>query len=295
MGIVLDKLDEKNILISDGGWGTMLQAKGLPAGACPEEWNFSNPDAVREVAAAYAAAGSDMVLTNTFGGSVVKLSKQGFGDRVEAFNEAGAKLSVEGAPEAVVAGSVGPTGEFLAPLGSMSEAEMQDVFAEQIAAMVKGGLRAICVESFSAVEEICCAVRAAKEIDDSLDVLATMTFDSTPKGFRTMMGVDVARAVEALSEAGADVLGSNCGNGIENMVLLAKEFRGYTDKPILIHANAGVPELVDGETVFRQGPEEFAANAPALVEAGANIIGGCCGTTPQHIAAMREAVASLRA
>ncbi|GAF80589.1 unnamed protein product, partial [marine sediment metagenome] len=172
----------------------------------------------------------------------------------------------------------------------MSEQDMQAVFSRQIAALLAGGARAICVESMTSVEEICCAVRAAKELDASVDVAATMTFDRAPDGFRTMMGVDVAAAVEALAAAGADIVGSNCGNGIEAMVEVAGEFRKHTDLPILIHANAGVPELVGGQTVFREAPQDTAGRVKDLLEAGANIVGGCCGTTPAHIAAIRAEV-----
>jgi 5-methyltetrahydrofolate--homocysteine methyltransferase len=294
MGILLERLVQRKLLVSDGAWGTMLQAKGLTGDDCPEEWNVSHPDEVRSVAAAYAQAGSDMILTNTFGGSKVKLAKKGLGGRVAELNEAGARLSLKGAAGAVVAASVGPTGEFLQPLGTMSEADMEAVFSEQIEAILRAGVKAICVETMTAVEEAACAVRAAKKLDASVDVLATLTFNKTPKGFRTMMGVDPAQAVAALTEAGADVVGSNCGNGIEGMVEVAAEFRRHTDKPILIHANAGLPELVGGKTIFRQTPEDFARSTAALVRAGANIVGGCCGTTPDHIRAMKAVIDTLR-
>ncbi|MCK5113801.1 MAG: homocysteine S-methyltransferase family protein [Phycisphaerae bacterium] len=290
MGVLLTKLEKLGILISDGAWGTMLQSNGMTTDDCPEEWNVSHPDAVCAIAKAYADAGSDMSLTNTFGGSRIKLDKKGYADRVAEFNEAGAKNSLGVGGSAIIAGSVGPTGEFIEPLGAITAEEMEEVFAEQIAALLKGGVRVICVETMMAVEEAVCAVTAAKKLDPTVDVIATMTFDKTPNGFRTMMGVDPQRAADELSAAGADVLGSNCGNGIEGMIEVAGEFRKHTSKPILIHANAGVPELVGGQTVFRQSPEDFAANTQALVDAGANIIGGCCGTTPQHIAAMKAAV-----
>jgi 5-methyltetrahydrofolate--homocysteine methyltransferase len=287
MGILLEKLkklEEPGILISDGAWGTILQSKGMTTDDCPEEWNISHADKVQDVAKAYAEAGSDLVLTNTFGGSRIKLEKKGYGDRVCEFNEAGVRNSLAAAGSAIVAGSVGPTGDFIAPLGTITTEEMEEIFAQQIQALLKGGVRVICVETMMAVEEAACAIRAAKKLDP------TVTVDNTPNGFRTMMGVDPQRAVSELSEAGADILGSNCGNGIEGMIEVAAEFRKHTSKPILIHANAGVPELINGQTVFRQSPEDFAANAQGLVDAGANIIGGCCGTTPQHIAAMKAAV-----
>ncbi len=294
MGILLDRLAEKKLLVSDGAWGTMLQAKGLTADDCPEEWNVSHPDAVQSVAKAYAEAGSDLILTDTFGGSRIKLKKMGYADRVAEFNAAGAKNSLAAAPGIIVAGSVGPTGEFIEPYGDMTEAEMEEVFSEQIAAMLDAGLGAICVETMTAIEEAACAIRAAKKLDSNVDVICTMTFDPAPEGYKTMMGVAPERAANELGEAGADIVGSNCGNGIEQMIEIAAAFKKHTNTPILIHANAGVPELVDGKTVFRQSPSDMAGKVKELVDAGAAIIGGCCGTTPEHIAAMKEVIDGLR-
>jgi 5-methyltetrahydrofolate--homocysteine methyltransferase len=286
MGQLLARLSQKKLLVSDGAWGTMLQEAGMQAGDCPEQWNVTEPEKVQAVAAAYARAGSDLILTNTFGGSAYKLGKMGLGEQVEAFNAAGARLSLEAAGDALVAGSVGPTGEFLEPYGEATVEEMEGVFTGQISAMLEAGLRAICVETMSALEEASCAIRACKKLDASVDVICTMTFDLNPTGYRTMMGVTPEQAAEVLSEAGADVIGSNCGNGVERMVDLTAQLRQASDKPILIHANAGSPELIEGKTVFRQRPEDFAAKVSDLVDAGARIIGGCCGTTPEHIQAI---------
>jgi len=294
MGILLDKLAQKRLLVSDGAWGTMLQQMGLTGGDCPEQWNVNHPDQVKSIAAAYVQAGSDLVLTNTFGGSSVKLEKFGFGDRAGEFNETGARLSLQAAPDAVVAASVGPTGELLEPYGRMTEQQIDAVFYEQIEALLRGGVRAICVESFIAIEEITIAVRAAKRLDPTVDVIATMTFDPSPAGYKTVMGVDCRRAATMLTDAGADILGSNCGNGIEQMVEIAAEFTDCTDKPILIHANAGIPQLIDGKTVFRQTPADMAGRVRDLVDAGAKIIGGCCGTTPEHITAIKAEIDKIR-
>ncbi len=294
MAALLALLTRKKVLVSDGAWGTMLQAQGLTGDDCPEEWNVSHAADVKSVAAAYAAAGSDLILTNTFGGSALKLKKLGCGDRVAELNAAGALNSLAAAPNAVIAGSVGPTGEFIEPLGDISEAEMEAVFSGQIAALLEAGLKVICVETMTAVEEAACAIRAAKKLDPGVEVIATFTFDPSPHGYKTMMGVDPARAAATAIAAGADIVGSNCGNGIEQMIEIAQEFRRATDKPILIHANAGVPELIDGQTVFKQSPADMAAKVKELVAAGANIVGGCCGTTPEHIGAMKAIVDELR-
>ncbi|MCK5008078.1 MAG: homocysteine S-methyltransferase family protein [Spirochaetia bacterium] len=297
MGALLDTLTNKRLLVADGAWGTLLQAQGLGPGYCPELWNLDEPEKVRSVAAAYTEAGADLVLTNTFGGSTLALKRHGLADRTEELNAAGARLSLEGAGEKLVAASIGPTGEFLPPMGSVTEQEMTAAFETQIRAILHAGVRILCIETMTAVEEAVCAVRAArtvaKEISLPVEVMATMTFTGTPKGYRTFMGVDCQTAVEKLSEAGADVLGSNCGNGIEQMVPIAVEFRQLTDKPILIQPNAGLPEIENGVTVFRQSPEHMAKWIPPLVEAGISILGGCCGTTPEHIRAIRRQIDRL--
>ncbi len=312
MGLLLERLKEKKLLVGDGAWGTMLQKSGLKVGECPEEWNVTHGREVRNIAFLYARAGADMVLTNTFGGSFFKLKKYSLEARTRELNEAGARLSIEGAAAAaaaasssgegasaegtsgfLVAASVGPTGEFLAPLGVVTEEEMEAVFSEQISALLEGGVRIIVIETMTAIEEALCAVRAAKKLDSSIDVAATMTFDPVPGGFKTMMGVDCARAVRELTAAGVDLLGSNCGNGIDQMIPITREIRRYTELPILIQSNAGNPELINGQTVFRQSPEYMADRVGELVEVGADIVGGCCGTTPDHIAAIRKAVDSL--
>ncbi|MBA7513968.1 Bifunctional homocysteine S-methyltransferase/5,10-methylenetetrahydrofolate reductase [subsurface metagenome] len=298
MGLLLERLKEKKLLVGDGAWGTMLQNSGLKVGECPEEWNVTHAREVRNIASLYARAGADMVLTNTFGGSFFKLKKYSLEARTRELNEAGARLSIEGAagegaPGCLVAASVGPTGEFLAPLGVVTEEEMEAVFTEQISALLEGGVRIIVIETMTAIEEAVCAVRAAKKLDSSIDVAATMTFDPVPGGFKTMMGVDCAGAVRELTAAGVDLLGSNCGNGIDQMIPITREIRRYTELPILIQSNAGSPELINGRTVFRQTPEYMAERVRELAAAGADIVGGCCGTTPDHIAAIRKAVDSL--
>ena len=294
MGILLDRLAKKKLLVSDGAWGTMLQAKGLGAGDIPEEWNASHPQEVRAVAAAYEKAGADIVLTNTFGGSRAKLQKCGLDRRVAELNEKGARLSLEGAPHAIVAASIGPTGEFLEPVGDLSEAQMEAIYSEQIAAIFKAGVRALCIETMSSLQEVLCAIRAARKLNKDAEVICTMTFQAGAAGYMTMMGVSCEQAAKGLSEAGADIVGANCGNGPEQMVDIAREMRKHTNRPILIHANAGLPQLVDGKTVFKQSPADMAAKVKDLVAAGASIIGGCCGTTPAHIAAIKAEVDKLR-
>jgi 5-methyltetrahydrofolate--homocysteine methyltransferase len=294
MGILLDRLAKKKLLLSDGAWGTMMQAQGLMGGDIPELWNAIKPEAVRSIARAYGDVGCDLVLTNTFGGSRSKLEKAGLGERVAELNEKGARLSLEGAPDAVIAASVGPTGEFLEPVGDMTAEQMEAIFFEQFQAIFKGGVKALCIETQSSLDEAACAVLAAKKLDRSVDVICTMTFNATPGGYKTMMGVSIEQAAKGLTEAGADIVGANCGNGMAQMLTIAAEFKKHTDTPILIHANAGMPQLVDGKTTFKETPADMGRQTKQLVAAGASIIGGCCGTTPQHIAAIKAALDPLR-
>ena len=283
---IIQRLSLGDILISDGATGTYLQARGLEPGGCPEELNASNPEVVRGMAAAYFEAGADMVLTNSFGGNRFMLKKYGHGGRVWEFNRLAAEHARSAAPPGgYVVGSVGPSGEFLEPLGEVTETEMLDAFVEQVTALEAGGADAVVVETMTALEEAALAIRAAKE-NTNLTAMATMVFDKGPRGFFTMMGVTPARAAVELGAAGADVVGSNCGNGIEGMLEVAQEMRQAADGYMLIHSNAGLPELRNGEVVYPEGPEWMAERFQALVEAGVNIVGGCCGTTPDHIRAL---------
>ncbi|MFW6438340.1 MAG: homocysteine S-methyltransferase family protein, partial [Armatimonadota bacterium] len=281
--------DEKRVLIADGAWGTEFARHGLEPGEAPEGWVIHQPDAVRGVAQSYVDAGAEIILTNTFGGSRFKLAKCDLEDSVEEINRRAVELSQEAAGDAaLVFASIGPTGEFMQPLGLVSEDEMIAVFAEQAEAMVAGGTDGILVETMTDLGEAKAALTAAKNAFDG-PVVVSMTFDRGPKGYATMMGVTPERAAEELQAAGADIVGSNCGHGIENMIEVIGLMREATDLPLWAKPNAGMPQLVDGQTVFTQTPDETAAHFEALVEAGAHIIGGCCGTTPEHIRAMVEA------
>ena len=293
-GRFMERLKAGEVLLSDGAWGTELHKLGLDFSACPEEWNVSHPEQVKQLVRGYLEAGADMVLTNSFGGTRFKLAKVGFPERVKEFNEAAARLSKEvAAPHGVfVAASVGPTTELIEPLGLVTEEEVYQAFREQIQALKDGGADAVVVETFMALEEIRLAIRAAKDV--GIACFATMTFDPGATGFKTMMGVSVPQAAKALDEAGADVIGTNCGNGIENMVKIVSEMRPHTAKPILVHANAGAPKLEGGHVVYRETPEKMASLVKDVISAGAQIIGGCCGTTPAHIKAFRKVLDGRR-
>ncbi|NLF39093.1 methionine synthase [bacterium] len=283
------------LIILDGAWGTELARRGLPSGECPEKWNIDHPEKVAEIPAAYAASGAHIVLTNTFGGNRVKLDKSGLADKAHAINHAGASISRQAcAGRAFVFASVGPTGEFLEPLGLTTKEQMEDVYREQIAALAAGGADGIVIETFTDLEEALCALRAARAVSATMPVAVSMTFDKGARGYATMMGVTPAQAAQALDAAGADIIGSNCGNGIDNIIEIVAALRAHTAKPLWAKPNAGMPELIDGQTVFRQSPEQMAAKIPALIKAGASLIGGCCGTTPAHIKAIAEACAARK-
>ncbi len=282
------------ILASDGAWGTLLQAAGLGSAECPELWNLDRPEEVRRVAEQYLAAGAEMVKTNSFGGSSFKLSRYGLQDRSSELNRRAAEISREAAgDERWVLGSVGPTGKMLV-MGDVTEEELYEAFGEQVVALEQGGADAVCVETMSDIGEARLAVRAAKE-NTNLEVVATFTFDRTVGGdYRTMMGVTPEDAASAMREAGADIVGTNCGNGFERMIDIVKRIRAaLPEAPILVHANAGMPILEEGVSRYPDTPEFMASLVPDIAGAGANVIGGCCGTTADHIRAIRDAIDGL--
>lgn len=291
MNSLLTALKNKKVLISDGAWGTFLHQRGLQPGDCPELWNITRRKDVFAIAKSYIDAGADIILTNSFGGSPIKLSHYGLQDRAAELNETAAAISREAAGEDhLVLGSIGPTGVMLM-MGEVSEDTLYSGFCIQAEALKKGGVDAICVETMSALDEACLAIRACRE-STGLEVVCTFTFEKTIGGeFRTIMGVSPAEMVQAVKDAGASVIGTNCGNGFDQMIDIVKEIRSTDPStPILVHANAGKPLYQDGATIFPETPDMMAAKVQDLIQSGANIIGGCCGTTPAHIQKLVHAI-----
>ena len=274
-------------LIGDGGTGAMLRASGLSSEDCEEEWNVSHPDAVIAVHRAFREAGSDIVQTNTFQGSRTKLAKRGLGEQTGELNTAGARLTREAVGEdGFVAGSIGPTSELLEPYGPLTVQQAYDAFAEQTEALAAGGVDLFIVETFIALEEIESAIRAAKST--GLPVAASMTFEANG---RTIMGVPAERAAVALRECGADIAGANCSLGPQQLEPIVARMAKASPGLLIAQPNAGMPQLVGGRTVYPETPEAMAKYAVRFRELGVNLIGGCCGTRPEHIRAM---VAGLR-
>ncbi len=281
---LLQTLNER-LLVCDGAMGTQLQAHGLGPGEPPDTWNITHPEVIREIHRSYLDVGADIILTNTFGASRFKLANFGLEEKTTEINMAAARLAcTEADDERFVFGDIGPTGRLVAPLGTDSFDAFYQVFKEQVEALAQGGVDAIIVETMLALDEARAAVLAAKE-NTPLPVIALIKFekDRTSDDYHTIMGVSIPQAVEGVSGAGADILGANCVSGINPATQIIKRMRALTDKPLMAEPNAGVPRLVSGETIYDESPEDMAAGIDDLIAAGANIIGGCCGTTPEHI------------
>jgi 5-methyltetrahydrofolate--homocysteine methyltransferase len=280
---------KRRVVLFDGGLGSELIARGLPQGVPPEAWNTDRPDVVAGVHRSYFEAGADVVSTNSFGGSPIKLKSYGLESRAEELNLAAAGLAAAVRPEGrFVAGSIGPTGKFLKPQGDFEPQDFVEAFRVQVDALTRGGVDVLILETMYDLEEALCGLRAARE-SSPLPIFATMTFNRSPRGFFTLMGNSVAKCARALEEAGASAVGSNCTLDSAAMADLVKEFRAATSLPIIAQPNAGQPTVVDeSRVVYSQGVDDYVAHLPAIVSNGARFVGGCCGTDPAYIRRMAE-------
>jgi 5-methyltetrahydrofolate--homocysteine methyltransferase len=290
----IEKINSGKILLSDGGMGSLLMQKGLKQGECPELLNLTHPEILEDIAKLYLDAGSDIMQSNTFGASPMKLSEYGLEDKTEEINSAGVSLvkNVVG-DKAYIYGSCGPSGKILQPFGDGDPDELQRGFERQIKAMVIADVDVIFIETMTDLNEAKIAIKAAKTVAPEIAVVACMTYENTPKGFFTIMGNSLVDAASELELSGADVIGSNCGNGIDKMIQIAVELKRTSNLPLIIQSNAGLPINKDGKIIYPETPEYFADKVSGLIDAGVSIIGGCCGTTPETIKAMRKAIDSI--
>lgn len=290
---LLSRLQAGDIIVADGAIGSLLMERGLPRGLCPESFNLSHPQFLEEIAGRYLEAGAEIIQTNTFGASPMKLSSFGLEEKCDEINAravAAVRSAVGG--RAYVSGSCGPTGRILKPFGDADPEDVSRTFQRQTRVLVDSGADLLCIETMTDLNEARLALEAARSVSSTIPIIATMTFDSTPRGYFTMMGVDVESAARGLAEAGANVIGSNCGTGTETMVEIAGEFGRHSSLPLAVQPNAGLPEIEGGRAVYRETPEFMATKVPELLDTGVRIIGGCCGTTPEHTRALRRAVDS---
>lgn len=279
-------------LVSDGAMGTMLQESGLDDGGAPELWNVEHPDRIEAVLEAYASAGANLITTNTFGGTAGRLAMHNLEDRLYELNKAGAEVARKVAdrhPGCYVMGDVGPSGELMEPMGTLTLESAKEIFAAQIKALADGGVDAILIETMSDLAEVEAAVNAAKEVAPNLPIIATMSFDTN---LRTMMGVKPTLAVTYLASLGVKIIGANCGRGIDEMRLIAKELIDARPEGVFIitQSNSGLPKLVGDTFIYEGTPDEMAKYAIEMKGIGVNVVGSCCGSTPSHTAAIAAAV-----
>jgi 5-methyltetrahydrofolate--homocysteine methyltransferase len=287
-------LEESPYVLADGAMGTMLFAAGLSHGDPPEQWNLLHPDRVAAVHSAYLESGARILLTNTFGGNRFRLGLHRLDGQVCELNRAAAELLREvvgkNGAGVLVAGDIGPSGQVLEPYGELTMEEARQGFAEQASALIEGGVDLIWIETMADLKEVQAAVEGARQVSRDIPVVTTMTFDTHG---RTMMGVTPEKAVAELSQLGPVALGGNCGNGPEEILAVIEKMHAVAPEATLVaKANAGIPELVGGRTVYRATPEDMAAYALKAYRAGARIIGACCGSTPAHLQAIAAALAA---
>ncbi|MBN1803958.1 MAG: homocysteine S-methyltransferase family protein [Sedimentisphaerales bacterium] len=289
-----DRINQGPFLL-DGGMGTQLIARGVELGRCNDYLNIESPDIILEVQSNYIQSGSDAVITNTFGANQYALGRHGLSDRVTEINKAAVEIARKAAGrDKYVLGDMGPSGDFLEPLGMIKPAELKEAFTVQAQALLDGGVDGFIIETMTALDELEIAVQAAASVAGGRPVMASMSFDKAGDDFKTMMGVSAIQAIDKMASLGLFAVGFNCGTvSLEEYIILARQFVDTVHKHsdnLLIYAepNAGKPELVDGQAVYRVSPDEFAEAVEKIYSLGVKIIGGCCGTTPAHIKAIAD-------
>ena len=294
-GTGLKERINQGVFLLDGAMGTQLIARGIEAGRCNDYLNIESPDIISDIHRAYLLAGSDAVITNTFGANRYALARHGLAEEAAKINKAGAQIARKAAGrDKYVLGDIGPSGDFLEPLGTLKPDGLRDAFAEQAKAILAGGVDGFIIETMTALEEVAVAIEAAKSVGEDLPVFASMSFDRAGDGFKTMMGVDVDAAAAGIVSLGVDAVGFNCGTiSLDEYVKLAENLVSATralsnDIGIYAEPNAGKPQLVEDKAVYRVSPEDFATAAAKIHSAGVTIVGGCCGTTPEHIEAVAK-------
>lgn len=285
-------IEDSRPILLDGAMGTMLFSSGLESGGAPELWNLQAPEKIKAVHEAYIGVGSQLILTNTFGGTPMRLQMHGLDDRAEELNRAGAELAGKVAEDAdsevAVAGSIGPSGGILEPYGEMAYDQAVDSFRRQVEGLVQGGVDVLWIETMSDLGEVRAAVEGARMVTGSIPLVATMTFDTHG---RTMMGVTPEQALQELSTLDLEALGANCGNGTEEIeIVIGKMAELNPEKPLVAKANAGIPHVENGVVVYDATPEIMGEYARKVAALGATLIGGCCGSTPDHLAEMKAAL-----
>jgi 5-methyltetrahydrofolate--homocysteine methyltransferase len=288
---ILKRLQRGDVIVGDGALGTMLMQRGLKHGDPPESYNLTRPDILEEIASLYLEAGAEIIAANTFGASPLRLSHFLLDKETEAINQ----KAVEAVRRAVgdwayVSGSVGPSSCMLKPFGDTEPETVFSSFQRQVRALLAAGVDMVCIETMTDVAEAKLAIEAVRALDSGIPVMATMTFGRTPQGFYTLMGASVKAAAEEMEKAGASIVGSNCGDGMDNMVGIAREFRKCARVPVAIQGNAGLPIADGNNLVYPETPEFYAGKARELLALGVQIIGGCCGTRPEHIRGIRKVV-----
>ncbi|MBN1124439.1 MAG: homocysteine S-methyltransferase family protein [Sedimentisphaerales bacterium] len=294
MRIPLHERLKQEVFFLDGAMGTQLMAAGIESCACNDYMNVLSPEIIIGIHRRYLDAGSDGIITNTFGANFVALKRHGHEDKVYDINKAGAQAGREAAgDDRYVLGDIGPTGDFLKPLGTLDPLQLKDFYTEQVRGLVDGGVDGIIIETMTAIDEFSIAIQAAR-LAGNVPVLASLAYDPARGGFRTMMGIDPAGVLAQTGELGLTAIGFNCGTlAMNQYVRLAEVYMntiGDREIVLLAEPNAGKPELIDGKAVYKLSPEEYAASTTQIFNAGARILGGCCGTTPEHIEAMVKAI-----